>query len=196
MAENSMFFDGPEYPASEFVKYFAQFLDDGIYTSNNKMGLDISITGLKVTIQPGNAFIKGYMYESDTAVVFDLEESDGILDRIDRIVLRLDIEGQHMGLRVKKGNLGSNPSPPELVKNTNIQEIPLYQIRANKGSSTGIVIDERVPVSSLIEVPYEDIRAEFDKWFASIQNELGRRIKVGNYEPSDIQVGDIWHREY
>ncbi|HZK34232.1 MAG TPA: hypothetical protein VFD33_02845 [Bacillota bacterium] len=196
MAENSMFFDGPAYPASEFVRYFAQFLDDGVYTSNNQMGLGITISGLRITIDPGNAFIKGYMYESDTAIVFDLEAADGILDRIDRIVLRLDIEGQHMGLRVKKGDLGSNPAPPALIEEANIKEILLYQIRVNKGSNTGIVTDERIPVSSLMEVPYLDIKAEFDKWFTSVQNELGRRIKVGQYEPADIQVGDIWHKEY
>jgi len=154
MAELSRFFnsevgDVREYPASDFAEYFDKFLSDGIYTDNDSMGLNTTITGLVATVGEGFAFIKGYLYKNDADITFNLTNADAILSRIDRLVLKLDTVNRSMNVIKKEGTLGSNPTAPTLIDNASIKEILLVQIRVNATSSTGIITDERIPVSSI-----------------------------------------------
>ena len=154
MAELSRFFnsevgDVREYPASDFAEYFDKFLSDGIYTDNDSMGLNTTITGLVATVGEGFAFIKGYLYKNDADITFTLSNADAILSRIDRLVLKLDTVNRSMNVIKKEGALGSNPVAPTLIDNVSIKELPLVQIRVNATSSTGIITDERIPVSSI-----------------------------------------------
>lgn len=201
MAEYFRFFDSTEndvreYTAAEFAEYFSRFLSDGVYTEDGRMGLKVTtINGFNIKVSPGYAFIRGYMYKNDADIEFTLDPPDVVLDRIDRIVLRLDIINRRMNIRLKEGTLGSIPSPPPLVDTVDVKELPIAQIRVNANSTSGIILDERVPVSSLIEIPLEEIWEVFYEWFDSVKNTLGRRVMVGTTEPADIQVGDFWFRE-
>ena len=198
MAEYSKFFNSAEgdireYPAAEFAGYFGKFLSNGVYTIDELMGLKVStVTGFQIKVSPGAALINGYEYINDADINFTLSGSDVVLGRIDRVVLKLDIVNRNMKVLVKKGSLGSVPNAPTLTKTNDIIELPLAQIRIDKNTNTGVITDERVPIHSLIEIPYGDLRTEFDEWVAARQNSIGVEVYGGDTEPSTITQGDLW----
>ena len=193
---NSVEGDIREYQASEFAKYFSRFLSDGVYTKNGLMGLKVDfVSGLNIKVSSGFAYVRGYLYENDANINFTLDSADNVLDRIDRIVLKLDIVNRVMNIKLKKGTMGSNPTPPTLIDDASVKEMPIAQIRINKNATTGIITDERVPVHSLIEIPLGEMWNIFNPWFQSVQNTLGQRIMSGTTEPPEMLTGDIWLRE-
>lgn len=200
MAEYYSFFDSTEgdireYTSSQFAEYFSRFLTDGIYTENNLMGLKATISGFNLKVSSGFAYVRGYMYKNDSDIDIVIDGSDAVLDRIDRVVLKLDIVNRKMNIQLKKGNMGSQPNPPALIDDASVKELSIAQIRVNKNTTTGIVTDERVPVSSLIDIPFEDMAAEFKTWFESKQQSVGIEIYSGKTEPPNIATGDLWFRE-
>ncbi len=201
MAEHFRFFNSTEqdireYQASEFAEYFSRFLSDGVYVENELMGLKVStINGFNIKVSPGFAFIRGYMYKNDSDINFTLDGADNVLDRIDRVVLKLDIVNRTMNIQLKKGTMGSQPSLPNLIDNASAKEIPIAQIRINKNSTSGIITDERIPVHSLIEIPYEDMVEEFNEWFNQRKASVGIEVYSGKNEPPNMLSGDLWLRE-
>lgn len=197
MAERSRFFDsvpGDEraYTASEYAEFWSEFITDGVNVKDGLMGLKPTISGLRVTISKGTAFIGAKQYINDANLSFTLDSSDNVLSRIDRIVLRLDIINRKINLQVKKGTLGSRPNPPSLTYGASIKEIPIAQIRINPGATAGVVTDERQPVSSIIEIPYEDMVEEFNTWFEERKSTIGIEVFTGTSTPAGIKTGDLW----
>lgn len=178
MAEHFRFFNSSEedireYQASEFAEYFEAFIPDGVHFAD---GLEVTQgTGLEVVLSEGFANIRGYFYKNDAPKPFALDNADNVLDRIDRIVIKLDIVNRTMGASLKTGSMGSTPTPPELIDNASVKEIPVAQIRVNANATSGVITDERVIIPSL--------------------KNLGSRIFSGATEPDTIQTGDHWLRE-
>lgn len=201
MAEYSRFFndvDGDrEYQASDFAEYFSTFLNDGIFPENGDLGLKVTEDStMRVKVEKGYAFINGYMYKNDSSLFFTLSNSDTLMDRIDRIVIRFDEHGRKMTTVVKEGVPASNPAPPKLEDTDLVKEIPLAQIRVKKNSSTIVITDERYNnvVSSLVTIPVQDMWDEWNEWFENRQNEIGVRVVNGRIEPEGLVAGDIWLR--
>jgi len=184
MAEHCRFFNSTEtdireYLASEFAEYFGLFIPDGVHIDNGELGLGvIPETGLSVSLGPGYAHIRGYLYKNDAPIVFNLDEADDLLDRIDRVAIKLDIVNRTINAVLKKGTLGSSPVPPPLINETSIKEIAIAQIKVNHNTvsiSASHITDERTLIPSL--------------------KEIGARFFTGEAEPQTIRVGDIWLQE-
>lgn len=172
MAEKSMFWNQPtNYTAQEFAKFFAPFLTDGVYVSGGAMGLGVSMSGMTATVAAGKALMRGYYYENDgaPALTFTLSAAPTVsgIDRIDRIVLRLDTVAESIVAVLKKGTESSAPQPPTLTSSGTVLEMPLAQIRVKANTSTGTVTDERVPVSGLIEIPFAEMILEFNQFLSN-----------------------------
>ncbi|NOJ74187.1 hypothetical protein [Paenibacillus alvei] len=204
--------DRREYLASDFAEYFNRFLSDGLYTENGNVGLRVVPgSGLGIVVHTGYAFIRGYMYHNDAELPKALAQSDTMLDRIDRIVLRWDEPARKISVVVKKGEFSSTPVVPSLEITKTVKELGLAQVRIRKGATSiaaGDITDERLTaacglVSSLIDIPVQEmwrvwngsldqIKDAWDKWFGSIQNKTGLRVMIGPTEPPDIVAGDLW----
>lgn len=208
MAEQTYFWDyvegdgSPEYTSAEFTRYFSLFLTEGVYTDpeTESMGLGISMSGLTASRAPGYGLLSGRLYVDDAIKQFALSPASSVagVDRIDRIVLRKVESGRKITAELKQGISSSAPIPPALTQESDIYEIPLAQIRVRANASTGIVTDERQPVSSLIKIPIVEFRTqfsdflatnttlaenqrtalegEFDTWFAEIQDLLNENV--------------------
>lgn len=181
MAEHFRFFNSTEgdireYQASEFAEYFGAFIPDGVFISNDAITLALTNgTGLVVNLGTGYANIRGYFYKNDAAKSFTLDAADAILHRIDRVVIKLDTVSRTMAAVLKKGTLGSSPTPPVLVDDANVKEIPIAQIRVSAGATTGVITDERKVIPSL--------------------KDIGVRVFNGTVENPTMRVGDIWLKE-
>ncbi|WP_409229106.1 hypothetical protein [Gudongella sp. SC589] len=185
MAEHYRFFnyeepDYQEYTADEFAEYFSKFLSDGLYTENGEAGLRVSAeSGLNININTGYAFVKGYMYHNDMPMTKTLDNSDSMLDRIDRIVLRFDEIAREITVQVKKGTFSSTPQPPQIEVTDTVKEMTLAQVRIKKGStniSANDIIDERFKdtcglVSSLIGIPAGEMWNVWNNTLNNIETE-------------------------
>lgn len=188
MAEFSKFFnsapdDRRKYQASDFANYFSNVLSTGLLHTNESPGMQVSVgAGLKTIVSPGKAVMDGYAYENTTPLMLEhnLPESD--LDRIDRIVLRLDKRNQsrYIKLFVITGDSSVEPVAPELTRDEFVYELSLAQIRVRANTSSlnaADLIDERLNedlcglVSSLITVPTSQFLEQWNTFFDNIKNE-------------------------
>lgn len=171
MAERSWFFnsapgDPRVYQASDFARYFGKVLSTGLLHEDNVPGLSVKTSGsdLRTYVEPGSAIMEGYAYENsgNEYLTHGLPEID--MNRIDRVVLRLDKRNnsRYIRLFVKDGTPAINPEPPSLTRDGSIWELSLAQVlvRANTSSiNPADILDERLDrqvaglVYSLISKP-------------------------------------------
>jgi hypothetical protein len=200
MAEYSRFFDStPEderiYTADEFAEYFRMFLTNGIFNGGTNLKVKCTGSDLGVFIVEGYAWIEGYLYKiADEDLYLPLELPDSNLDRIDRIILRLDktLEKRHIKAIALKGKPGTEPIAPKLTRDENTYEISLAQVKILAGKSyieSYQITDERFDknlcgiVTHLFEEIdtteiFEGFEAEFDNWFQEVQSGTGLVTKT------------------
>lgn len=193
MAERSLFFnsqliDGEydrEYQAQDFAEYFSSVLSSGFLSIDGDMGLSVKVENgtLNTIVAPGKAIIRGHFYEntSDLTLEHAVPESQG--DRIDRIVLRLDLRSgsRFVRLKVKEGVTSVNPQTPELQRDDFIYELGIatVRLRANTSSlESADLIDTRLDddvggiVNSLVTVPHGEFKRMWDEFFADFSADV------------------------
>lgn len=138
MAEKSGFFNSVngdrKYKADFFAEYFASFIGNGIFPNPSTSLQAISNSNMTVTINSGKAWINGYYYFNDSNLVLTIDTADGVLNRIDKIVLQFDTLNRNINLKVKKGSFASNPTAPVLQRDANTYELALADIYVGKGA--------------------------------------------------------------
>lgn len=159
MAEHFSFFDAVlqddgvtydrEYNAQQFTKYFGALVTTGVMKGTGNM-LAVSANGSNMItkIDTGIAFVEAKYYENDSFL--DLTHDTETLgkDRIDRIVVRMDLstEARYVKAFIKKGVPSTNPVPPTLVQTASLYEISLAQVKIVGGQTfiaTNAITDER-----------------------------------------------------
>jgi hypothetical protein len=183
MAEKSLFFnsapgDERTYQASDFASYFGNVLSTGLLHTDEIPALEVKCEGtdLRTYVEPGKAIMQGYAYENTSNLYLDHALPEATLDRIDRIILRLDKRNQSRFIKlfVVQGVADDNPVPPALTRDEFIHEISLAHIRVRANTSTlspADLVDERLDenlcglVYSLISIPTSQFQTEWDNWF-------------------------------
>ncbi|MCW6079248.1 hypothetical protein LAV37_09665, partial [Clostridium sporogenes] len=121
------------YKAEDFASYFASFIGDGIFP-NPSTGLQvIDNNDMSVAVQAGKGWIKGYFYQNTDDFILKVDISDSLLNRIDRVVLRLDYNKRAVNLFIKKGTFASSPVVPVLQRDADIYELGLADIYIRAG---------------------------------------------------------------
>ncbi|WMJ81979.1 hypothetical protein RBU49_06945 [Clostridium sp. MB40-C1] len=122
------------YLAEDFARYFATFIGNGVFPNpSSQLQLVAVDNNMQVRIKQGKAWINGYFYENTDTYIFKLDPADGVLNRIDRIVLRLDFLERKIKAVVKKGDYSSSAIAKNLQRDADAYEIVLADIRINKG---------------------------------------------------------------
>ncbi|MFJ7919983.1 hypothetical protein ACIQ6U_09510 [Lysinibacillus fusiformis] len=183
MAEIFKFFNsapGDErwHYASDFADYFGNVLSSGLLHKNGTPNLQVKVNAgtMQMYVEAGEALIQGYQYQNTTPLFLTHGLPESNLDRIDRIVLRLDKRNNARFIRlfVKEGVSATNPVPPVLQRDQYVFELSLAQIRLTKNTSSLEplkLIDERMKedlcgiVYSLISVPTSVFQQQWDYWF-------------------------------
>lgn len=158
MAEHFRFFDAQlndqnqpdrEYNAQEFTDYFRALVTTGLMKgAGNQLKVDTSGSNMESTIDTGIAFITGKYYENDSLLSHTHDTETLGLNRIDRVVIRLDgnTDARYVKSFVKKGVASASPVAPALTQTPNVYEISLAQVKVI-GGQTFInkvdVLDER-----------------------------------------------------
>jgi hypothetical protein len=185
--EKSGFFDSTaddmrEYPARDFAEYFARFVTNGVFNGGQYLNPTASGQDANISLSPGAAWINGYAYGVyDSSLVLPIEPA-AALDRIDRIILRLDTSTPVRAIRalVAQGLPASNPTPPALVRSGNIYDLSIAQVRVPANSTIitqANITDERLNqdvcglVNSLIRVDTAIFQEQWDDFIQSVQNQ-------------------------
>ncbi|WP_375106071.1 hypothetical protein AB9L15_03995 [Lysinibacillus fusiformis] len=164
--------------ASDFADYFGNVLSSGLLHKNSTPNLQVKVNAgtMQTYVEAGEALIQGYHYQNTTPLFLTHGLPEPSLDRIDRIVLRLDKRNNARFIRlfVKEGVSATNPVPPSLQRDQYVFELSLAQIRLSKNTSSLEplkLVDERMKedlcgiVYSLISVPTSVFQQQWDYWF-------------------------------
>lgn len=190
MAERSGFYNANKlsggsydrtYDASDFAKYFANFIGNGVYGSPADQLKVVPNTGLSVKVKAGKAFIDGYWYELDEDKTIQLSVNTGTGSSSSVIVAELNKTNR--AIVVKAREFVSSVYP---INSSNIHELVLAVITNNVGATeitSGYISDTRFKsdycglVTGLIKqldigTAYSQLEAQFNTWFDSVKGTL------------------------
>lgn len=144
MAEISAFFnyrdeDAERYPAEVFAEYFASFVGNGVFGAGDNLRTYCAGNDRMVRITPGRAWINGYYYRlRDEELAIELSAADATLDRIDRVVLRLNVNPDTYAINIKvlTGIPAEEPVAPELVRTGDIFDISIALVSVTHNTAT------------------------------------------------------------
>ena len=176
------------YLAEDFARYFAKFIGTGVYP-NPATGLQVVAVdnNMQIRIKKGDAYILGRDFENTDDYIIQLNVADGVLSRIDRVVLRLDYLDRKIKPVVKKGQFASSPSAPALQRDTDAYEIALADIYVRNGIikiNQSDITDTRLNSNicgivhgTISQVDTTEIFRQFQAWFNEQKN-----VHEGDFE--------------
>lgn len=123
------------YKAWWFAKYFSTFIGNGVFPNPSVNLQVVENENMTVTVKPGLGWINGYFLYSDSDYVLQHDLADGVLKRIDRIVMRLDYLSRQIEIVVKKGAFGSVPVAPAIQRDADAYELALADVLINNGAT-------------------------------------------------------------
>ena len=137
------------YLAEHFAKYFANFISNGIFggKSDELMVIQSANTGMKIEVSSGVGYINGFWYENDSNLSLDVSVADGVLHRIDNVVLRFGRAERKIWAEVIRGTPASNAIAPVLQRNSDYFELKLAEIYIKAGTTSitqAQIIDTRL----------------------------------------------------
>lgn len=176
--EKSSFFNSingdRKYKTEDWAEYFNSFITNGVFPNPSTNLQVISNNDMTVTVKAGRAWINGYVYINTDDLVLNIDVADGVLNRIDRIVLRLDTVGRNITAKVKKGTFVSAPVAPELQRDADGFELGIADIYVGKGAVSIVqanITDLRINtalcgwVNSLIQADTTAIFNQYLDWY-------------------------------
>lgn len=167
------------YKAEEFAEYFASFISNGVFP-NPSTGLQAQASeGMGITIKAGKAWINGYFFFNTSDYTVTLDNADGVLNRIDRIVVRWDLQARNITLAVKKGAYSASPSAAALQRDADAYELALADVYIAKGAVSIVqanITDQRlnnslcgIVVGTVGELDTTAFSAQLQSWFVLYQ---------------------------
>lgn len=142
MAITSGFFDSINgdrtYNAEQMSNYFDGLVSNGIYESIGDRFVVQAGSGMNVTVGTGRALIQSRWIKNDAIVTLTFDAADLQLNRIDAIVLQLDLteSGREINIIIKKGTPATNPTKPNIIQSSDIYELCLAYVNIGKNTTS------------------------------------------------------------
>ena len=187
-----------EYEAKDAETYLCS-RTSGVFASTGHF--DASITGAReVTISSGlawikNADFKGKSVLNDADVPISIPIADGVLDRVDRIVLQFSKTANATSIVLKSGTPSAAAVAPSIVQTETVYELGLYTVSVPAGSTTILasnVTDTRMDetVCGLMRdgvtgIPTAELQAQVEALIADLREQISN-VAAGIISPSQI----------
>lgn len=204
-----------KYNADDISNYFLKLISDGVFATPATCMQVVESSGMNVNVSAGWAFLRCKWINNTTYEALTIEPSDLVLNRIDRVVLRLDpsVSSRNITIAVKKGTAAATPEPPELTRiSDGIYELSLAQIAVNAGATAitqAEITDERPDadvcgyVAGLIDQIdaanlFAQFESAFEQWFdvikttvkkTTIMYELVHEYQTSEEDEDEIPIG-------
>lgn len=212
MAITSGFFNSKngdrKYNAELMSKYFDKLITSGVFPNPSTQLQVMESEGMTVKVLPGRGIVDCRWMENDADYTLTISASDAVLDRIDAVVMKLDLteDVRDVHIEIKKGIPGQEPTPPEMTRDEYIKEYCLATIRVKKlaeaitqaeitdtrpdnrvcGWVTGLI--EQVDTSTLFKQWqsaysqfYDDSTKIFDEWFQHLKDTVSTATLIRTY---------------
>lgn len=130
--------DNPDrsYSGVDQMDFDDAFFTSGIVAAGNQLVVTAG-GGMTSVLGTGMAMLKGGRYINPAPVTFTHDPADGVLDRIDRIVIKLSMTDRSIKAYLYKGTPDVSPVPPEITQNDNRDpfELARADIAVNAGAT-------------------------------------------------------------
>ena len=179
MAITSGFFNSVNgdrrYNAEQIGRYLQHLVSDGVYAYDSTSLQVLANDGMVVEVQPGQAMLDHHFLDNDAPITFTLS-AGGSQDRIDAVIMYVDMTERCCGITVKEGTPAASPVPPVLTHTDVRKEYMLAMVRVPRlaGSITqSSITDTRANsavcgwVTGLIK--QVDTAALFAQWQAAYE---------------------------
>lgn len=201
--------DDRVYYAEDWARHLKKYFTNGIF--NNELNV-LANNDMTITIKEGDANIEGYRYTNTGDLVKTIEMADGTLNRIDNVVLRLDLTNRLISAQIIKGTFADKPVAPELVRTSTIYDLRIAKISIPAGTTTitqDLITDTRfitsdcgnvistvqtpdtenlfIQMQTLFEKQINELNNNFETWFDSMKNQLSSDA-AGNLQN---QINDL-----
>ena len=127
-----------KYNADDISNFFLKLISDGVFpTPADSMQVQ-EVSGMTVKVSAGWGFIKCKWVNNDSDLYLTLDEPDIVLDRKDRIVMRLNKDTRLIEIAIKKGIPAESAytAPPELQRDESIWELSLAYVNIEPDAKT------------------------------------------------------------
>lgn len=199
MSEKSTFFNSVsgdrKYKAEDMALHFSKVLTNGVMPSGTQLQATAN-SGMSIIVTAGSAWINGYAYHNDGDFTLTFDAADGVLNRIDRIVVRWGRLARSVNLTIVKGSPSSSPTAPAVVRSADYYDLGIATVSIGTGITAitqAMITDTRMDntvcgfVSSLIQPDTSGWFSQFDTafndaisenqsnwaaWFATVQDAL------------------------
>ena len=174
-----------KYTDQDFRDYFAALITNGVFPAGTQLQVQAD-SGMTIQLTEGGAWINGAAYKVYSGgQTLTVPVADGVLGRIDRVVLRYDRTARSIYATVLEGEPASTPTAPDLVRDADYYDLSLAEIYVSAGATeitqadiTDTRLDPEVCgiVSSLIRPDttgwFEQFQSAFEEWFVDVQDVL------------------------
>lgn len=165
------------YYAEDFARHLAQYFTNGVF--NNGCLVLANNENMSINVSSGSANINGYRYDNDSTKVLTIDNADGVLNRIDNIVIRLDLTNRTITSQVVKGTFADNPTAPALVRTSTTYDLRIAKINIPAGTTTitqDLVEDTRFITSDCGNVICAVQTPDTEQLFIQIQAEFEKEL--------------------
>lgn len=188
------------YDAKWFAQYFATFIGNGVFP-NPSTGLQvIANSNMTTSVKAGKGWINGYFIVNDGDYVLKHDNADGVLKRIDRVVMKLNHVKREIEVLIKKGTFASSPVAPSLQRDADAYELALADVLINNGATQitqANITDQRlnktvcgIVHSTVDQVDTTTIFNQYQEWFKEITGSTATEIKA--WQTQQKQEFDEW----
>ena len=165
------------YDEADFAEYFACFIGNGVFP-NPSNGLQVyENSNMTTVVKAGKAWINGHYVINDSDYIFAHDIADGLLMRIDRIVVQYSKADREIKIVLKKGVFASAPVAPPVLRNADFYELVLADVIIGNGVTQinqGNITDQRLNnelcgiVHAVVnQVDTTTIFNQYQSWFSN-----------------------------
>ena len=210
MAISSGFFNSVsgdrKYNAEQMSMYFDKLITSGVFPNPSTNLQVLATTGMTINVLPGRGMINCRWVNNDANFALTVDGSDAVLNRIDSVIMKLDLSDsvRYLTIEIKKGTLATSPVAPTMERSTYIQEYCLANIyvaaladeitqaditdmRASASCGWVTSLIEQVDTSELFvqwqdayKRYYEESTAAFLEWFNGVKETLSTAAVIKN----------------
>lgn len=201
------------YVGAEWVMKWLHGRTSGVFGAENNLATAVVPDSMSVEISDGVGWLSnsngdGIVFWNDSEqtsgskMKLTHDVADGVLDRIDRIVVTWETTNYVAlpTISVLKGTASSSPTAPTLTNNSTQRQISLSKVRIPAGTvslSASMVTDERLDpsvcgiVTETIKIDTSTMQNQFEALLEAIQNELANIVGGTGFDPAPVRFENV-----
>ena len=145
----------------------AQIYSNGVLPVGDQFQVLVT-EGFGIKVTPGYAWLNGYWILNDADYAMTLDAPDGVMHRVDSVMLQWNRANRETTITIVKGVYGSAPTATAPQRNADVYELCIAQIYVEAGATsiTQADITDTRPNSTLCGLSSVYDPPQSDAWFA------------------------------